>query len=79
MTLTVCMIVKNEEWSLSRCLGSVRRLTGEAIVVGTGTADGTPSIAAARNCALARADLFVGVYHLLHKPDLARARAGGAK
>jgi hypothetical protein len=23
----------------------------------------------------ARAHLFVGVYHLLHKPDLARARA----
>jgi len=63
--------------SLPRCLDAVRDLAGELIVAHTGSTDGTPSIAAARNCALARADLFVGVYHLLHKPDLARARAGG--
>jgi glycosyltransferase involved in cell wall biosynthesis len=44
--LTVCMIVKNEERNLPRCLDSVRGLAGELIVVDTGSTDATPHIAA---------------------------------
>jgi glycosyltransferase involved in cell wall biosynthesis len=44
--LSLCMIVKNEERNLPRCLDSVRDLAGELIVVDTGSTDGTPRIAA---------------------------------
>jgi glycosyltransferase involved in cell wall biosynthesis len=44
--LSLCMIVKNEERVLPRCLDSVRGLAGECIVVDTGSTDGTPRIAA---------------------------------
>jgi glycosyltransferase involved in cell wall biosynthesis len=46
MTLSLCMIVKNEERNLPRCLDSVRGLAGELIVVDTGSTDATPGIAA---------------------------------
>jgi glycosyltransferase involved in cell wall biosynthesis len=45
-TLSLCMIVKNEQTNLPRCLDSVRGLAGEIIVVDTGSTDQTPSIAA---------------------------------
>ncbi len=45
-SLSFCMIVKNEERSLARCLDSVRGLAGELIVVDTGSTDDTPLIAA---------------------------------
>ena len=44
--LSVCMIVKNEERNLPRCLDSVRGLAGELIVVDTGSTDETARIAA---------------------------------
>jgi glycosyltransferase involved in cell wall biosynthesis len=47
--LSVCMIVKNEERNLARCLDSVQGLAGalgELIVVDTGSTDETPRIAA---------------------------------
>src|ERR1019366_3284007 len=44
--LSVCMIVKNEERNLARCLDSVQGLAGELIVVDTGSTDETPGIAA---------------------------------
>ncbi len=44
--LSLCMIVKNEERNLPRCLDSVRGLTGEFIIVDTGSTDATPGIAA---------------------------------
>ncbi len=44
--LTLCMIVRNEERNLARCLDSVRDLAGELIVVDTGSTDRTPQIAA---------------------------------
>ena len=44
--LSLCMIVKNEERNLPRCLDSVRGLAGEFIVVDTGSTDATPRIAA---------------------------------
>src|SRR5580693_1999612 len=72
-SLSLCMVVKNEERNLVRCLDSARDLAGELIVVDTGSTDGTARIAAeygaevipfdftkvdfaaARNCAIARA------------------------
>ena len=44
--LSLCMIVKNEERNLARCLDSVRGLTSEFIIVDTGSTDATPNIAA---------------------------------
>ncbi len=44
--LSLCMIVKNEESSLARCLDSICGLAAELIVVDTGSADTTPAIAA---------------------------------
>jgi glycosyltransferase involved in cell wall biosynthesis len=43
--LSLCMIVKNEERNLSRCLDSVAGLASEIIVVDTGSTDATPGIA----------------------------------
>jgi glycosyltransferase involved in cell wall biosynthesis len=45
--LSLCMIVKNEAHRLKRCLDSVGDLVDEAIVVDTGSRDGTPSVAKA--------------------------------
>jgi glycosyltransferase involved in cell wall biosynthesis len=44
--LSLCMIVKNEERNLARCLDSVRDLAGESIIVDTGSTDRTPLVAA---------------------------------
>ena len=44
--LSLCMVVKNEERHLPRCLDSVRDLAGESIVVDTGSTDQTARIAA---------------------------------
>lgn len=44
-TISVCMIVKNEEEFLPRCLDSVRELADEIIVVDTGSTDKTVEIA----------------------------------
>jgi glycosyltransferase involved in cell wall biosynthesis len=73
VALSLCMIVKNEERNLARCLDSVRDLVGEIVIVDTGSTDRTPGIAAeygaevipfdftrvdfaaARNCSIARA------------------------
>ena len=45
--LSLCMIVKDEADQLPRCLDSVKGIADEVIVVDTGSADGTPDIAAA--------------------------------
>jgi len=44
--LSLCLIVKNEERNLPRCLDAVPGLAGEIIVVDTGSTDRTPDIAA---------------------------------
>ncbi len=54
--ITLCMIVKNEERSLPRCLASVRNLADEIVIVDTGSTDSTPRIAAAHNAKLASFD-----------------------
>ena len=47
ITISLCMIVKNEEKVLKRCLDSVRDLVDEMIIVDTGSTDRTKEIAAA--------------------------------
>jgi glycosyltransferase involved in cell wall biosynthesis len=44
-SLSLCMIVKNEQNNLARCLRSVKPLVDEMIVVDTGSSDYTPDIA----------------------------------
>jgi hypothetical protein len=46
------MIVKNESATLARCLGSVKDIVDEIIVVDTGSADGTQDIARAHGAQL---------------------------
>ena len=45
MTISVCMIVKNEERVLARCLDSLKGLYEELIIVDTGSTDRTKEIA----------------------------------
>lgn len=45
MSISLCMIVKNEEHSLANCLESVASLMDEIIIVDTGSTDSTVSIA----------------------------------
>ncbi|MBQ8823129.1 MAG: glycosyltransferase family 2 protein [Lachnospiraceae bacterium] len=46
VSISLCMIVKNEEAILRRCLDSVADLMDEIIIVDTGSVDGTKAIAA---------------------------------
>ena len=46
VSISLCMIVKNEEQVLARCLDSVRGLMDEIIIVDTGSTDKTKEIAA---------------------------------
>ena len=46
ITISLCMIVKNEEKILARCLDSVADLVDEVIIVDTGSTDATKAIAA---------------------------------
>ena len=45
MRLSVCMIVKNEEGVLDRCLSAASQIADELIIVDTGSEDGTKEIA----------------------------------
>lgn len=46
ISISLCMIVKNEERILDRCLSCLADLVDEIIIVDTGSADGTKKIAA---------------------------------
>ena len=46
MTISLCMIVRDEESILARCLESVQDLVEEIVVVDTGSRDSTRQIAA---------------------------------
>ncbi|MBF0211914.1 MAG: glycosyltransferase, partial [Desulfamplus sp.] len=45
ITLSACLMVKNEEEMLPRCLNSIKHLVDEIIVVDTGSTDKTVEIA----------------------------------
>ena len=46
ISISVCMIVKNEEAVLARCLDSLQQIADEIIIVDTGSTDRTKEIAA---------------------------------
>ena len=64
-TISLCMIVKNEEMHIARCLDSVAELVDEIIVVDTGSADRTVEIVS---------NYTAKVYSYLWKDDFADAR-----
>ena len=45
ITISLCMIVKNEEETLSKCLNSIKEIVDEIIIVDTGSTDKTKKIA----------------------------------
>jgi glycosyltransferase involved in cell wall biosynthesis len=65
MSVSLCMIVRNEEQTLPRCLSSVAGLVDETIVVDTGSTDKTKAIAAS---------LGARVFDFLWCDDFAAAR-----
>ena len=65
ITVSLCMIVKNEEDTLPRCLKSVQGLVDEIIVVDTGSQDATVQRAQ---------DLGAQVYAFPWVEDFAKAR-----
>ncbi len=65
VTLSVCLIVKNEEKLLANCLRSVEAVADEVVVVDTGSTDGTVAIAEA---------FGAQVYHYTWHNDFAAAR-----
>ena len=46
VSVSLCMIVKNEEDVLERCLDSISHLVDEIVIVDTGSTDRTKEIAA---------------------------------
>lgn len=65
ITISICMIVKNEEKHLARCLDSLRDLWDELIIVDTGSTDNTRKIAA---------EYTSHVYDYQWRDDFAHAR-----
>ncbi|SMB93900.1 Tetratricopeptide repeat-containing protein [Thermanaeromonas toyohensis ToBE] len=65
MKLSLCMIVKDEEENLPRCLKSVQGIVDEIVVVDTGSTDRTPAIAA---------ELGAKVYHFPWSGSFSEAR-----
>lgn len=65
ITLSLCMIVKNEEENLARCLESVSGLFDEIVVVDTGSKDNTVAVADAFGARVA---------HFEWRDDFAAAR-----
>lgn len=63
--ISLCMIVKNEEASLPRCLGSVKNVVDEMVVLDTGSTDRTVEVAQ---------DFGAKVYHFEWCNDFAAAR-----
>ena len=45
VTISLCMIVKNEENVIARCLNSVKDIVDEIIIIDTGSTDNTKEIA----------------------------------
>lgn len=53
MTLSVCLIVRDEATRLAAALASVRAVADEVVVVDTGSTDGTPALAASLGASVA--------------------------
>ena len=64
-SISLCMIVKNEEMHIARCLDSVSELVEEIIIVDTGSADRTMEIAS---------DYTSKIYSYPWKDDFSDAR-----
>ena len=64
-TISLCMIVKNEEMHIARCLDSIAELVEEIIIVDTGSVDRTVEIVSGYTSK---------VYSYLWKDDLSDAR-----
>ncbi len=65
MKLSLCIIVKNEELALPKCLNSVKNVVDEMIVLDTGSTDRTPEIAR---------EFAAKVYHFEWCNDFSSAR-----
>lgn len=65
ITISLCMIVRNEAANIKRAIDSVRLIADEMIVVDTGSDDGTPEIAES---------LGAKVYHFKWNDDFSEAR-----
>jgi glycosyltransferase involved in cell wall biosynthesis len=63
--ISACMIVKNEEAFLPRCLASIRKLADEIVLVDTGSSDQTLEIAREFGCK---------IYHFPWNGDFSAAR-----
>ncbi|MBD2530287.1 tetratricopeptide repeat protein [Nostoc flagelliforme FACHB-838] len=70
MSLSLCMIVKNEAATLPKCLNSVRIVVDEMVVLDTGSIDRTPNIAQ---------ELGAKVYHFKWCNDFSAARNAALK
>ena len=75
ISVSLCMIVKNEEDVLERCLTSAAALADEIIIVDTGSTDRTKEIAA-RFTSLQRV-LCTRFYGLLYVAGRGRCAFGG--
>ncbi|HUE04725.1 MAG TPA: glycosyltransferase [Bryobacteraceae bacterium] len=73
--LSLCMIVRNEERQLPKCIESVRDLAGELIIVDTGSTDATPGIAARYGAQVIPFDFTVIDFAAARNRGLARAHA----
>lgn len=71
--LSLCMIVKNEQAVLPRCLESVRALAPEIIVVDTGSTDATREVAANHGAAVFAFDFRVVDFAAARNYALAQA------
>ncbi|MGD1070236.1 MAG: glycosyltransferase [Bryobacteraceae bacterium] len=71
--ISLCMIVKNEEQNLRRCLDSVHGLAGEVILVDTGSTDGTPGIAALRGARVISFDFTIADFAAARNHAIERA------
>ncbi|RAV15294.1 glycosyltransferase [Paenibacillus contaminans] len=65
ITVSLCMIVKNEEQTLARCLSSVCDLVDEIVILDTGSTDRTKAIARQFDAA---------IYDFVWEDDFAKAR-----
>nr|WP_320133202.1 glycosyltransferase [uncultured Holophaga sp.] len=74
MTLSLSMIVKNEEAVLGRCLDSVQGLADEVVILDTGSTDGTAALARGRG---ARVESFTWVDDFAAARNAAIARCTG--